>query len=58
MNKAGARLPNPNGVNAIWWQVLRPLDGERAQDKPARRPLKSIRKVQASGMPLLPLSRW
>jgi hypothetical protein len=55
MNKAGARLPNPNGVNAVWWQVLRPLDGERAQDKPARRPLKSIRKVQASGMPL---SRW
>lgn len=56
MNKAG--LSDRDRLSMSLWRVVLPMP-KTAQvvAGAARRPLKSLRKVQASGMPSLPLSR-
>ena len=56
MNKA--ELSDRDRLNLSLWRVVLPMP-KTAQTVTGvvRRPLKSLRKVQASGMPLLPLSR-
>lgn len=59
MNKA--KLTDRDRLNLSLWRVVLPMP-KTAQVLSSvagvtRRPLKSLRKLQASGMPLLPLSR-
>lgn len=57
MNKAG--LSDRDRLALSLWRVVLPMP-KSAQVVVAgvtRRPLKSLRKLQASGMPLLPFSR-
>ena len=51
----------PDGPGLDLWRLALPMPMSKTAPVPvsttARRPLKSLRKVQARGMPLLPLSR-
>lgn len=56
MNKAA--LSDRDRLNLSLWRVVLPIPKAREMVAGVtRRPLKSLRKFQASGMPLLPLSR-
>jgi hypothetical protein len=55
MNKASL---NPRDRLALeLWRLVLPMPKTAPGEGLVRRPLKSLRKVQASGMPFLPLSR-
>lgn len=57
MNEAG--LTDRDRLNLSLWRVVLPMPKTALSSVAGvtRRPLKSLRKLQASGMPLLPLSR-
>ena len=55
MNKA--EQSDRDRRNPDLWRVVLPMPKGASGQGLMRRPLKSLRKVQASGMPLLPLSR-